>query len=1009
MDKINSNRSYTGLVQKYVGSAYDHVRRVSEHLDEILKLADLDGIEDLVKNITEAEQYAILAVQAAEEAKQFRDQTALIVASFNDFYLGPFVTPPHTDNTGGILKLGALYLDISKPDISMMAWVGTEWIVSYSTLSKVPHSALEALSEDDHLQYLTSSRHALIGGNPHNTAFLNLPDTPDSYADQAGNIVVVNPCEDGLAFFNIGEVSGYLPLTGGIISGDLSVLGKLSTPTVPENPSDVVNLKFLEEFVPETEAYLPLTGGILSGDIIIEDGNFISRAKGSAQFDIAGLLVRDKEGVDKSVIGYTGDIDATIITHAGQGAITTPDSYLILKNGLLHIDTYGAYDIHNPIEDNNLITKGYLHGILDGGDGSQYLPLTGGTLSGSLEVKEFLNVLIGSNNSSGLYVYGASGDPEIPNVKGAFYYDIAADLMVLGQRDLAGVGIPDTALHLKGGAIDLQVTVGTVLLPEAPTHLATIGFVRSLVDGGTGIPYLPLTGGALSGQLHVSEFVGTIKKAGDDLVGFGWKDENSIGKGGIGYDFIKEATKITELGPDGVTENSNVLIKNGIIDVTTALVTPAVPSLPTHLVNLSYLDTTLPGIYLPLVGGELSGSLILNHELRVLASADPFNGMSMYAADGTSIKAAVTYHSVADSIQLWQQGAGPVGNPDTMLEVVDGKASVQSATGKDLAPTLPHHLANMQFVLDQIAGVTPPGGGYLPISGGNLTGPLTAKHSVTVYPDGVDNGTGFAIYSDAAESTVLGGLHYDSNTTAIHITQNNNDNAGAPDTYVTLKAGLLSVSSPSGYNVHNPIADNNLVTRKYVTDSIYAIGGPFLSLSGGTVTGTTTFKNAVVAGATPSVSTHLIPRGYADTRYLKASNNTVTGDLTDIGDIYSRQVNSSDPDWGFGLKSYNGQFVGSFSYDNTNKQVRISQLVDARAKTQLIIEKGKIAMYGFDGESIAPISSNHLVPLGYAQTMVADVKAEILAEVANVGITTTVDLPGGKTLHIVDGLITEVS
>ena len=62
---LNSNVSTTGLVEKYIGTAYDHVKNVSENMDSVVKLAAIDDIEAIADIIAPAVDDAEAAAAAA--------------------------------------------------------------------------------------------------------------------------------------------------------------------------------------------------------------------------------------------------------------------------------------------------------------------------------------------------------------------------------------------------------------------------------------------------------------------------------------------------------------------------------------------------------------------------------------------------------------------------------------------------------------------------------------------------------------------------------------------------------------------------------------------------------------------------------------------------------------------------------------------------------------------------------------------------------------------------------
>jgi len=90
-DIVCSNVSYSGLVEKYIGTAYDNVKIVADNIDAVLNVGDIDGIEDLAKYAKEikedadrAELAALSALNSASEAAASAAQAADSVVVIGD-------------------------------------------------------------------------------------------------------------------------------------------------------------------------------------------------------------------------------------------------------------------------------------------------------------------------------------------------------------------------------------------------------------------------------------------------------------------------------------------------------------------------------------------------------------------------------------------------------------------------------------------------------------------------------------------------------------------------------------------------------------------------------------------------------------------------------------------------------------------------------------------------------------------------------------------------------------
>ena len=106
----NSFVSYTGLIEKYVGTAFDVVLSVHNNIDNIEKVVvviDDGSLANVADNIEE-----IANVSEKLDA-------------FTEIYLGAFTTEPLTDNEGAPIKTGALYYNIEFTQLYI--YDGSNW------------------------------------------------------------------------------------------------------------------------------------------------------------------------------------------------------------------------------------------------------------------------------------------------------------------------------------------------------------------------------------------------------------------------------------------------------------------------------------------------------------------------------------------------------------------------------------------------------------------------------------------------------------------------------------------------------------------------------------------------------------------------------------------------------------------------------------------------------------------------------------------------------------------
>ena len=65
MTMKNSNVSYTGLVQKYIGSAYDNVKFVADNMDAVIEVSEITDLNGIVDQVAEDAKTASDAAAAA--------------------------------------------------------------------------------------------------------------------------------------------------------------------------------------------------------------------------------------------------------------------------------------------------------------------------------------------------------------------------------------------------------------------------------------------------------------------------------------------------------------------------------------------------------------------------------------------------------------------------------------------------------------------------------------------------------------------------------------------------------------------------------------------------------------------------------------------------------------------------------------------------------------------------------------------------------------------------------
>lgn len=276
----------------------------------------------------------------------------------------------------------------------------------------------------------------------------------------------------------------YLPLTGGALTGALSLDGHaLTNVSEPTNATDGANKQYVDNALQNvpTQALRQLTQEEANALTIQDAVNDFNKYAGyliSNSNDRATLLFLsyDSEGFTVSFIGRN-----SIIDYVGDSSETTFESATIRQ-----FDALTAYPDSNYDADNKKITslsdptlptdasnKKYVDTKV-----SAYLPLSGGTLTGALTL---------------------SGDPT-ENTQAATKAYVDSKIASAGGGDFMSSG----AVPMTG---DLNMDNHKIIAVSDPTE-STDGANKHYVDsaitsGIAGAQFLPLSGGTLTGDINM--------------------------------------------------------------------------------------------------------------------------------------------------------------------------------------------------------------------------------------------------------------------------------------------------------------------------------------------------------------------------------------------------------------------------------------------------------------------------------------------------------------------------
>lgn len=345
-----------------------------------------------------------------------------------------------------------------------------------------------------------------------------------------------------------------LPLSGGTMTGDISfaspaVRSAGGKPTVkglpmPTEPDEVANKEYVDQAVSgaDTSGLMPKSGGTFTGTVTMGSGaklNGIATPEGESEAANKGYV--DGLKPDIAAAQSTAEAASSKADAAASSAATASQTATQALTKANEAKT--SADTANDTADAALTAANEAKTAVEGGP---FLPLTGGTISGTLKVGSspmfnttITNTYIGITRNTS----ARSDDPSVLSlVKQSVSSGTATDMIKISYEQgldvtsgsvilrgiknptanydaankayvdsaVAGVGSVDTTSFVKKTG---DTMTGALTLNGNPTsdrHAATKKYVDDAVaNASSGGSYLPLSGGTLTGALTLKN-CGTI-------------------------------------------------------------------------------------------------------------------------------------------------------------------------------------------------------------------------------------------------------------------------------------------------------------------------------------------------------------------------------------------------------------------------------------------------------------------------------------------------------------------
>lgn len=339
--------------------------------------------------------------------------------------------------------------------------------------------------------------------------------------------------------------------------------------------------------------------------------------------------------------------------------------------------------------------------------------------------------------------------------------------------------------------------------------------------------------------------------------------------------------------------------------LTGALTLNGNPSQDNQAANKAYVDSQISGlssVYLPLSGGTLTGPLVLsgnpaqnnqaaNKQYVDDTIAGAVGGITAFKVDSNNGSGYASYEALTS--------AHPTGELGTFYLVVNPDSSAPNAFDEYFWTGTAYEKAGAFGDVDTSGLATKQDlAGYLPLTGGTLTlGDYEMVFGAVPYGSSIESG-----------SYIL------SNGMYMQFRHN-----GTIWFNTLLDSGPVTLS-----HVKDPVDYNDAATKWYVDNSVStAVGGNYLPISGGTLTGSLTLN------ADPTADLHAATKQYVDTKVdaiyadVQALTTTVANQFVTMtpASNSTKSINGTKPIegqlffvlFGAGVSASSGTFTLSFS------------------------------------------------------------------------------------------------